>query len=53
MFYHENVETGNSLDPQLYNLDYDIGQRKNLAHRYPEKVEAMQKRIDQIKAVKL
>ena len=49
MFYHENVETGNSLDPQLYNLSYDIGQRKNLAHRYPEKVEAMQKRIDQIK----
>ena len=50
LYYHENVETGNSLDPQLYNLDYDVGQRKNLAYRYPEKVAAMQKRIDQIKA---
>ena len=49
MFYAENVETGNSLDPQLYNLDYDIGQRRNLAYRYPEKVAAMQKRIDRIK----
>ena len=49
LYYHENVETGNSLDPQLYNLDYDVGQRKNLAYRYPEKVAAMQKRIDEIK----
>jgi hypothetical protein len=30
-------------------LDYDIGQRQNLAYRYPEKVAAMQKRIDEIK----
>ena len=49
MFYHENVETANSLDPQLYNLDYDIGQRTNLAYRYPEKVASMQHRIDEIK----
>lgn len=49
MYEAENVETGNSLDPQLYNLDYDIGQRRNLAYRYPGKVTAMQKRIDEIK----
>ena len=49
IYYAENVETANSLDPQLYNLDYDIGQRQNLAYRYPEKVAAMQKRIDEIK----
>lgn len=48
-YYAENVETANSLDPQLFNLDYDIGQRRNLAYRYPEKVIAMQKRIEEIK----
>ncbi len=47
--YAENVETGCSMDPQLYNLDYDIGQRKNLAYKYPEKIEAMQQRINEIK----
>lgn len=45
----ENVETACSLDPQLFNLDYDIGQRRNLAYRYPEKVAAMQQRIVAIK----
>lgn len=45
----ENVETACSLDPQLFNLDYDIGQRRNLAYRYPEKVAAMQQRIAAIK----
>ena len=45
----ENVETACSLDPQLFNLDYDIGQRRNLAYRYPEKVAAMQQRIVTIK----
>lgn len=49
LYYAENVETGNSMDPQLYNLDYDIGQRRNLAYRYPEKVAAMQQRITEIK----
>ncbi len=43
------IETGSTKDPQLYNLDYDIGQIRNLAYRYPEKVEKMQKRIDEIK----
>lgn len=49
MYFAENVETANSLDPQLYNLDYDVGQRQNLASRYPDLVSAMQKRIDEIR----
>ncbi len=49
IFPSEQVETGNSLDPQLFNLEYDIGERRNLAYSYPEKVSAMQKRINEIK----
>ena len=49
IYYAENVETACSLDPQLYNLSYDIGQRKNLAYKYPEKIKAMQQRINEIK----
>ena len=44
------VDTGSSRDPQLYNLDYDIGQLRNLAYRYPQRVKDMQRRIDEIKA---
>ncbi|MBP3294270.1 MAG: hypothetical protein J6N32_11000, partial [Clostridia bacterium] len=44
-----NTETANSRDPQLYNLDYDLGQQHNLAYRYPNIVRAMQARIDEIK----
>ncbi|WP_136468810.1 sulfatase family protein [Flagellimonas onchidii] len=36
-------ETGNSEDYQLYNLDTDLGQQKNLASEHPEKVEKMLK----------
>lgn len=44
-----NTETANSRDPQLYNLDYDIGQQRNLAYRYPKIVRDMAKRIEEIK----
>jgi arylsulfatase A-like enzyme len=44
-----NTETANSRDPQLYNLDYDIGQQCNLAYRYPKIVRDMAKRIEEIK----
>ena len=36
-----NIETGNSLAPQLYNLKKDIGETKNLAEKYPKKVEEL------------
>ena len=43
------IETANSLDPQLYNLDYDIGQQKNLAWRYPKIAAQMAGRVAEIK----
>lgn len=46
---YTNTELGNSLDHQLYNMDYDINQRKNVAQFYPEVVEKMNKRINEIK----
>ncbi|MGN1345329.1 MAG: arylsulfatase [Eubacteriales bacterium] len=44
------TETGSSRDPQLYNLDYDLGERTNLAYRYPDVVRKMAARIVEIKA---
>ncbi|MDO4528112.1 MAG: sulfatase-like hydrolase/transferase, partial [bacterium] len=34
-----NIELGNSPEVQLYNLSTDIGEQKNVAAQYPEKVE--------------
>lgn len=47
---HTNTELGNSLDHQLYNMTFDVGQRKNLASDYPEIVKNMEARIHEIKA---
>jgi len=33
-----NIELGNDPHPQLYNLADDIGEKQNVASRYPEKV---------------
>ena len=33
-----NTELGNNKNPQLYNLKQDIGEKNNLAEKYPEKV---------------
>lgn len=41
-----NTELGNSPQDQLYNLKKDIGERTNLAGKYPEKVEAFKKMLD-------
>ncbi|MBR6789374.1 MAG: arylsulfatase [Oscillospiraceae bacterium] len=46
---YTRIETANSRDPQLYNLDYDIGEQENLAYRYPEKIKAMQARLEEIR----
>ena len=35
------IETGNSLQPQLYDLANDIGEKNNLAEKYPEKVKEL------------
>ncbi|WP_184548126.1 sulfatase family protein [Mucilaginibacter sp. FT3.2] len=36
-----DIETGNSTEPQLYNLNNDIGEKYNLAAQYPEKVKEL------------
>ncbi len=36
-----DIETGNSTEPQLYNLNNDIGEKHNLAAQYPDKVKAL------------
>ena len=40
-----NIELGHSPDPQLYNLDEDIGETRNLAGQYPERVVQMAQRL--------
>ena len=43
------IETGNSIEPQLYNLKDDIGERNNLAAKYPEKVKELAQLLEKIK----
>ena len=48
-FYpNTQTETACSRDPQLYNLDYDIGEVRNLADRYPQVLHRLEKRMDAI-----
>lgn len=44
-----HTETGSSRDPQLYNLDYDIGEKENVAYCYSKIVKRMAARIEEIK----
>ena len=44
-----NIELGNSLQYQLYNLKEDIGQQKNLAESEPEKLQEMIKTFENIR----
>jgi arylsulfatase A-like enzyme len=41
-----NIETGNSNKPQLFNLDQDIAQVKNIAEHEPELVSQMNKALN-------
>lgn len=42
------IETGNSAEVQLYDLKADIGEKHNLAERYPEKVKEMEQLLTTI-----
>ena len=42
------IEAGLSHDPQLYNMDYDTGQRENVAWEYRSVVTDMEARIRKI-----
>jgi len=43
------IETGNASEPQLYNLNTDIGEKNNLASQYPEKVSAFDQLLNNYK----
>ncbi len=45
-----NIESGLTPEPQLYNLNTDIGERNNLATQEPERMKAMQAELEAIKA---
>lgn len=44
-----NVETGNNIRPQLYNLQTDPGETRNLAEQYPEKIKELQQRLEEVR----
>ncbi|MBD0425995.1 sulfatase family protein [Aquisalinus flavus] len=45
----KGVETGQSVEPQLYDLSNDLGERVDIAAEHPEIVEEMQRAIDAIR----
>ena len=44
-----NTELGNDSTPQLYDLSRDLGETLNLAQEHPDRVKAMQARLDRIR----
>lgn len=42
------IELGNSPEPQLYNLTFDIGEKQNLATNEPQKLIEMQSQLEAI-----
>jgi arylsulfatase A-like enzyme len=46
-----NTETGNSPEPQLYDLAADPGERRNLAQEHPERVARMSAMLERIRKV--
>lgn len=47
------TETGNFPSPQLYDLSIDLGEKNNVAEKYPEKVKELQALLQQIKEKKI
>ena len=48
LFADKGIETGNDLNPQLYDIDADIGQRDNIADKNMQKVEELDLLLEQI-----
>lgn len=44
-----NTELGNSEDEQLYNLHEDVGEKQNVAEKYPDKVQEMKQILEREK----
>ena len=47
---NNKTELGNSPQPQLYNLEEDPGETKNLASKFPDKVEELQQLLEEIRS---
>ncbi|CAN5900667.1 arylsulfatase [soil metagenome] len=43
------IESGRSMDEQLYDLSEDLGESQNLADEHPEKVQEMRELLDKIR----
>lgn len=52
--YYEatNTESGNSMEEQLYNLHKDIGEKNNLAEKYPQKVKELKTLLEKERSLK-
>lgn len=48
----QNIETGASELPQLYNLSNDLGEKNNLASQFPERVKELEKILNEYLEVK-
>lgn len=46
---HVQIETGNAVTPQLYNLNEDVGEQTDLAAKYPEKVKELAALLEKMK----
>ncbi|MEY3498872.1 MAG: hypothetical protein RL308_541 [Bacteroidota bacterium] len=44
-----NIELGYDMQPQLYDLSTDIGEKNNLAKKYPKKVKELKAKLEEIK----
>lgn len=49
----KGTETGHSMEPQLYDLSADIGQRENLSRQFPEKVKSLHAELETIQGFPL
>jgi arylsulfatase A-like enzyme len=44
----KNIDGGGSLNPQLFNLEKDIGEEENVAEQHPKKVKKMKTLLEKI-----
>lgn len=44
-----NIELGNDPAPQLYNLSEDLGERNNVAEKYPDKVKELSNLLEEVR----
>jgi arylsulfatase A-like enzyme len=49
IFQAVNIESGLSIEPQLYNLRTDIGEHNNVAAQHPEIVKELSELLEKIK----